>query len=50
MPNPTEDQLAALLCGMEAADASDLHLVPDHSPMFRMDSPQTASVSCLGCA
>ena len=50
MPNPTQDQLAALLCGMETAEASDLHLVPEHSPMFRIhgelstaaESPLTA--------
>jgi len=49
MPNPTHDQLATLLCGMEAAEASDLHLVPEHPPMYRIhgelstadDSPLT---------
>jgi twitching motility protein PilT len=36
MANSIQDQLTVLLCGMEAAEASDLHLVPDHPPMFRI--------------
>lgn len=43
MPNSTQDQLGALLCGMEAAEASDLHLVPEHPPMFRIHGELSAA-------
>ncbi len=36
MQSPPPDRLVALLRGMAAAEASDLHLVPGHPPMFRI--------------
>ena len=50
MSTTPTDLLAALLAGMETAEASDLHLVPGYPPMFRIhgelsnaaESPLTA--------